>query len=142
MKLSGKFYTSGLRFECTLCGNCCRLPGGSVEVSEEEIVKMALNLKMAVVDFCQRYCIPDSGSWKLQEQEDGACIFLKDRQCVIYGARPLQCRTFPFWPEYLKSSYRWKYVKEICPGVDRGKYYDPQEIGLLLKKQIMQKKNQ
>jgi Fe-S-cluster containining protein len=142
MKTYRKFYKAGLRFACALCGNCCQLPGGSVRVSEEEILKIALCLKIDTEDFRQSYCIPDSGSWKLKEQDDGACIFLKDRQCIIYGYRPLQCCTFPFWPENLKSSYRWKYVKEICPGIGRGNYYDPQEIGLLLKKQITQDKNQ
>jgi len=47
------------------------------------------------------------------------CIFF-DREaqgCSIYAARPLQCRTFPFW-DYYKQ--RVAILKQECPGVVDG----------------------
>lgn len=39
---------------------------------------------------------------------DGACIFLNSaNQCSIYEARPLQCRTYPYWPRVIKSRASW-----------------------------------
>lgn len=135
MKTDSKFYKSGLHFECTLCGNCCQLPGGSVAVSEVEIEKIADSLNMDLKDFIQNYCISGTVSRKLKEQENGACIFLKDKRCTIYEIRPLQCRTFPFWPENVKSGYRWKQLSVICPGIDKGRVYSFQEIEQLVKMQ-------
>ncbi len=34
------------------------------------------------------------------KQKDGACIFLKNHQCTIYGSRPLICRLFPAFKFY------------------------------------------
>lgn len=130
-----KFYAQGLRFECTHCGNCCRLPGGKVDLSQMEISEMSRALQMGVESFKQQFCYPDSNGYRLKEQEDGACIFLKDNLCIIYEARPLQCRTFPFWTENLKSHYRWKQLRSICNGLDKGKLYPLNEIQQLLNRQ-------
>jgi len=130
-----KFYALGLCFECTHCGNCCRLPGGKVELSQKEISEMSQTLHVRVDSFIQQFCHPDSNGYRLKEQEDGACIFLKDNLCIIYDKRPLQCRTFPFWTENLKSPYRWKQLRHICPGLDKGKLYDLNEIQRILNMQ-------
>ncbi len=41
--------------------------------------------------------------WRmLKSQANGDCVFLKDgRQCTVYSARPLQCSTYPWWPELM-----------------------------------------
>ncbi len=126
-----KFYQDGLRFECLQCGNCCRQPGGIVEVSEEEISEMSHALRIESYSFKQQFCRPDTNQWQLKAHDDGACIFLKDNRCILYDSRPLQCRTFPFWPENLKSHYRWKQLKQLCPGIDKGRIVDVQEIQVL-----------
>ncbi len=135
MRTNHKFYLAGLHFECTFCGNCCQLPEGSVAVSEEEIKNMANSLNMEVSDFMPKYCASGTAKRTLKERENGACIFLQDSRCTIYGFRPLQCRTFPFWPENVKSTYRSKQLPVICPGIDKGRIYSSQEIELLLQMQ-------
>src|SRR5690606_11919538 len=40
--------------------------------------------------------------------------------CAVYERRPLQCRTFPWWPENLRSEAAWKRVAKGCEGVGRG----------------------
>lgn len=136
-----KFYTSGLRFECTQCGNCCRLPGGKVELIKEEVFEISHALGLDTDSFLEQYCQLDSDKYQLKEQGDGACIFLKDNLCVIYDVRPLQCRTFPFWPENIKSYYRWKQLRQICPGLDKGKLFDLREIQQILNWQKISESN-
>jgi Fe-S-cluster containining protein len=39
----------------------------------------------------------------------GGCVFLSaNGQCGIYETRPLQCRTYPFWPSLLATPEDWE----------------------------------
>jgi len=51
----------------------------------------------------------------------------------VYPARPRQCRTFPFWPENLRSPESWNELEEFCGGVDHGRVYPLSEIQSVLK---------
>ena len=54
--------------------------------------------------------------------KDGRCIFLgKDNGCKVYEARPVQCRTYPFWPEVVNSRTSWTREAKRCEGIERGK---------------------
>jgi Fe-S-cluster containining protein len=75
------------------------------------------------------------------EQEDAACIFLQDNRCTVYDARPLQCQTFPFWAENLKSPYRWKQVKSECPGIAEGDWHSMSRIQELMNLQKLRDKS-
>ena len=44
-------------------------------------------------------------------------IFLKDKKCQIYSVRPTQCRTFPWWPQNLKSEKEWQEAARYCEGI-------------------------
>jgi len=126
-----EWYADGLRFECTECGNCCTGPPGYVWFNDEEGRAIAEELGLDVETFYKRYARKAGGGMSLRERktEHGYdCIFL-DREstpgkalCSIYNARPSQCRTWPFWPENLRSRRTWKAVKRAtpCPGMDRG----------------------
>lgn len=130
-----KFYENGLRFECTGCGACCRLPGGRVEISEEEARVIAAHLQLSLTDFIKKYCLDKNGGIELKDNELQHCIFLVNDRCAVYEARPLQCRTFPFWPENLKSEYRWNQLSEFCPGVNTGILHSDVEITEIRKSQ-------
>lgn len=123
-----KFYSEGLYFSCTGCGECCRLPGGAVEINLAEALKMAQYLNLSFQDFIDQYCALDENSLHLIDNPQKECIFLENDRCLVYEVRPLQCRTFPFWPENLKSEYRWKQLPDFCPGVGQGKLYGFEEI--------------
>ena len=58
------------------------------------------------------------------------CVFFdtENKGCQIYGARPIQCRTWPFWDSNLKSEKAWKETCEECPGSGNGKVYSLEEI--------------
>jgi len=38
--------------------------------------------------------------------------------------RPLQCRTWPFWNQNLRSTDTWNQAHETCPGMNTGKFHD------------------
>jgi Fe-S-cluster containining protein len=51
----------------------------------------------------------------------GACTFLDTgRQCRIYAVRPMQCRTYPFWPELVSSEVAWQGEARRCEGINCG----------------------
>jgi len=35
----------------------------------------------------------------------------------LFVARPTQCRTYPFWPQHLISTYDWKLAAKECEGI-------------------------
>ena len=45
-----------------------------------------------------------------RNKETGSCVFLNSSsgKCGIYDARPVQCRTYPFWPSLLEDEEAWK----------------------------------
>jgi Fe-S-cluster containining protein len=68
----------------------------------------------------------------LKEKSNFDCVFWKDG-CSVYAARPLQCRTFPFWSSILVSSGSWKIARSGCPGMGRGRLFSPEEIESLVR---------
>jgi Fe-S-cluster containining protein len=112
------WYRDGLRFACTGCGQCCTGAPGAVWVTSEEVEKMAQHLKMPVAEFSRRYLRTVGGRLSLNEHPDNYdCVFLKERRCTIYEVRPLQCRTFPWWPGVLTDEASWKAAGKRCEGI-------------------------
>lgn len=118
------WFDKGLRFECTGCGDCCRGEPGYVWLTLDEAHAVAVALGMHFDQFKDR-CLRRVGSrLSLLEKPDGDCIFLEAGSgCVVYGARPVQCGTFPFWGEFLESRRDWERLAEVCPGIGRGKLH-------------------
>lgn len=133
------WYSQGLRFECTGCGQCCSGPPGLVEFTRGEGIRMARALGLEYRDFLFRHARRTEEGWALQEIEDPEgtdldCTML-DRQthpgkalCRVYQDRPLQCRTWPFWPENLRSRRAWQRAGRRCPGMDQGPLVPPEDI--------------
>ncbi len=130
----------GLRFKCTMCGNCCTGPEGYVLVSDAEIAGLAKRFGMSDGEFRDRYThmTPPGRSLIEKATEYGRdCIFL-DRDkipgkavCGVYEDRPAQCRTWPFWKSVLVSRRSWELFKRRCPGMDHGKLYTPVQITVM-----------
>ncbi len=130
--MSGKFYDKGLQFECTGCGRCCTGAPGFVYLSEEDIVNISNFLKMDKMEFVKKYTftvkIFGENRISLKEKSNYDCIFYRDRRCLIYPARPYQCRSFPFWKNNLKDKEAWLKLGRECPGIGRGRVYSRDEI--------------
>ena len=46
------------------------------------------------------------------------CIFLKDGLCSVHDVKPLQCVTYPWWPDLMNQA-DWELEKEqVCEGLD------------------------
>lgn len=116
-KTDKPWYAEGLRFKCTECGQCCTGAPGYVWVNDEEIQIMADHLKLSVKEFGKRYLRQSQGRYALVEKKNFDCIFLKDKKCSIYLARPTQCRTFPWWSHNLTKPEDWKEAARYCEGI-------------------------
>jgi len=116
------WYADGLAFACTRCGNCCTGAPGSVRVSEEECAELATLVGLDLADFCERFTrLLEDGDVSLIERANGDCVFWSSREgCLVYAARPRQCRTWPFWRRNLASREAWAAAAGGCPGIGRG----------------------
>jgi len=125
------WYQDGLRFRCTMCGNCCTGAPGVVWVNDAEIGEIANftgeSTERLLADYTKMY----GDRRSLVEKSNGDCIFY-DRQkgCTIYPVRPRQCRTWPFWESNLESPEAWQKTCEVCPGSgsDKGELIPVEEI--------------
>lgn len=112
------WYSDGLNFKCTECGQCCTGAPGYVWVTKEEIVAIAAYLKLSVEVFSRKYLRLVNGQYSLVEYKaNNDCVFLKDRKCQIYPVRPKQCRTFPWWPQNLNTKESWEIAAKGCEGI-------------------------
>ncbi len=129
---STPWYHEGLSFECSQCGNCCSGAPGYVWVEDWEIQALAREMGMEdQVDDFERKFVRQVGDRKsLVEYPDGDCIFLdpQNRGCTVYGSRPIQCRTWPFWDSNLKSPSSWSKAAKNCPGCNQGKLHSLVQI--------------
>jgi Fe-S-cluster containining protein len=125
---------SSFPFSCTSCGKCCKTKG-SVWLSPDEISKTSkyLNLDMDtfIANYAHRTLSENELVWMQlkNDPEDEACIFLEDTKCKIYEVRPVQCSTYPFWPNILESEYSWD--KEVRQSDDdiSGPYWNAVDGG-------------
>jgi Fe-S-cluster containining protein len=142
------WYSQGLAFTCTQCGNCCTGPPGYVHLTREELARLAEHLKLSIEETFTRYCRRVGTRISLKEKRGPGgydCIFLQEipadrdsagdgriiharRICSIYPVRPLQCRTWPFWPGNLSSAEAWELAAQRCPGMGQGKRLSAQKI--------------
>jgi Fe-S-cluster containining protein len=128
-----EFYSKGLQFECTQCGHCCRHEPGYVFLSEKDVINLLSYLSISQDEFIKKYCrIVDVGFFRrvsLIEKPNNDCIFWQNGLgCSVYEARPLQCRSYPFWSAIVDSEESWQEESQSCPGMNHGKLYKEEEI--------------
>ncbi|MFQ5965302.1 MAG: YkgJ family cysteine cluster protein [Candidatus Scalinduaceae bacterium] len=126
------WYKDGLRFECQRSGRCCMGEPGVVRVNKREINLISSSLSITQNLFAKRYLRIVNGHYSLLEYKNGDCI-MYENGCKIYAVRPSQCRTFPFWKSNLENQEEWEKLKNICPGVGKGKLHTLKEIKNYLK---------
>lgn len=121
------FFDQGLRFACRRCGACCTGAPGTIYVAPAELAPIATCLGLALPDLIHTYLHPFRDSYSIREDNRGHCLFF-DAGCAIYAARPMQCRTFPFWFRNLRSEARWRDVQRECPGIGQGPRHSREAI--------------
>jgi Fe-S-cluster containining protein len=131
------FYADGLCFSCKRCSSCCRLESGYVYLSENDLSRLANEFKMEYTAFITTWCRwvsfdRESERLALKEKSNFDCIFW-NQQCTVYEARPLQCRTFPFWDNVVCSPEAWERAAGGCPGLNTGVRHSGEKIGQFLR---------
>ncbi|MDG3002900.1 YkgJ family cysteine cluster protein [Paludisphaera mucosa] len=123
------WYKDGLSFTCTRCGACCTGAPGYVWVTADEVADLARLRGETPDEFSLRFVRKVGRRYSLIERPGGDCIFWdREAGCTVYEARPVQCRTWPFWPENVETPEDWEAVTEICPGSGKGRRYSADEI--------------
>ena len=123
------WYQAGLKFQCTRCGACCTGAPGYVWVNGEEIARLAAYRGESIAEFARKFLRQVGHRLSLIEKPGGDCIFYdKEAGCTVYSARPVQCQTWPFWPENVESPEAWDEVCSVCPGSGKGQWFSVEEI--------------
>lgn len=118
-----------IRFECLKdCSRCCELSGGFVFLTDEEAAAIAAHLDAPPDLFLEWFTRDVDGRLALVDGPDENCVFLEDGVCSVYAVRPKQCRTYPFWPENMRTPAHWKLTTEMCPGLGKGRQFSAHEI--------------
>jgi Fe-S-cluster containining protein len=95
---------------------------GLVYMTDEELERIAHHLELTAAKFRAKYRVTredDSDEWFIDAQDGRGCPLLsKDRRCMVHPVKPVQCATFPFWPEMLDDVKVWDSAKTFCPGLD------------------------
>jgi Fe-S-cluster containining protein len=99
-----------------------------VWVRDPELVAIARLLGLSRDEVLRRYCRVVFGDISLIELPNGDCVFWSQEGCRIYPVRPVQCRTFPFWREYIRSPKGWAAAARRCPGIDQGPLHSAADI--------------
>jgi len=132
------WYRDGLAFTCTRCGACCTGAPGYVWVSTEEIQDLARFRGESVDQFSRKFVRQVGDRYSLVERPGGDCIFWDSKTgCTVYAARPVQCRTWPFWPENVDTPEDWQHVTKICPGSGQGQLFTVEQILESVKKSTL-----
>lgn len=127
-----------MRFGCTQCGACCKGgPDYMVWLEDDEPEKIREFLGISRSWLYRRYVLRLARNEKvLRSRPDGNCIFLDDEgRCSIYPVRPLQCASYPFWPEIVTSSKAWRREARRCEGIGRGEPVAAKKIEAIISMQ-------
>ena len=108
--------------KCSTCGaRCCRGGRGYVWLRREDIERLCVYLQIDFNKLEKGYLKKVNYRYSLLEKpinkREFACIFLdeKTNRCSVYPARPLQCRSFPFWDSLKEISL--EELQKECPGI-------------------------
>ena len=90
-------------------------------MSDGDVTRISEFLQLTEIEFIQSHTRlqHDRRGLALQEQADGACVFLKDNLCAIQPVKPQQCRDFPNLWKYPGSE---KYCRAIPREVSEDDY--------------------
>ena len=119
------FWADGLRFSCTSCGKCCQMDG-DVWLAPEEIGQISAHVGVSREAFVAENVRRRLRGWALLKPDEATgrgCTFLVDGQCSIYDKRPVQCRTYPFWPSLIDDESDWA-DEAVTPDGEPGRSWD------------------
>jgi Fe-S-cluster containining protein len=106
-----------MRFQCQPgCIRCCE-EKGFIYVTPEDI---AAHVGLSRAEFRRKYLCGTAPLLRFRKPRNGQCSFLKADGCAVHEIKPMQCRSFPFWPELLDNASARREAAAYCPGLNRG----------------------
>ncbi len=109
-----------MRFLCQAgCIRCCEQKG-FVYVSRDDIARLAEHLGITRAEFKRRYLCGRPSLWRLRKPRKKQCPFLLADGCSVHLVKPLQCSSFPYWPELLADAGERRDAAQYCPGMNQG----------------------
>lgn len=110
----------GLRFECQPgCIRCCD-QHGFVYITENDLLRIARWFGMTPAAFERKHVYRTARQLRLRKPRYSQCSFLNVNGCGIHPVKPVQCRTYPFWPELVEHRDVWEHEGRKCPGIGKG----------------------
>ena len=117
--MSEPWFNDGLRFKCTGCGKCCTGTPGYVFLSPSDLTALLSHFQLPEEEFFKRYIrIVDGQPALIDTPGSDACVFLDKEKCSVYEARPIQCRTFPWWIHTIQTPENWADAAARCEGIN------------------------
>jgi len=84
-------WESAFSYTCNQCSRCCY--DKRIQVNPYEVARLARNKGLSTTELIANYLEP--GKPYLDNQSNGACVFLTDQGCGVHADRPLVCRLYP-----------------------------------------------
>jgi len=89
-------------------------------VTGEDIARLAAHLGITCAEFRRRYLCGAAPLLRFRKLRHKQCPFLFVNGCSVHTVKPLQCSSFPFWPELLAKPSERREAASYCPGMNRG----------------------
>jgi len=113
-----------IRFHCSGCGKCCFGDPDEqvIELMDNELENISAYLNKEIKPFTKQYISTDEfGAQSIRIGRDHRCTLLgENNRCTVYPVRPLQCQTYPYWPEIMDTEQHWQGEAARCEGIDQG----------------------
>lgn len=119
-----------LEFECTGCGACCTR-AGVVLLTSEDLERIATFFGVPVPEAVRTW-FGGADDPIIVVDEDTGCPFYENARCSIHEVKPIQCATYPFWPELVGTPEAWWIEAAACEGIGQGRKYPADEVRQLL----------
>lgn len=127
------FEEEDIHFACTHCGQCCSEPG-VVYITPYDLERISsfFNVDPDQIVYNLLAEDADTGELLIPVDDNQPCPFFQEERCIVHEVKPIQCRTYPFWPELVGTQETWQEAIKACPGIGEGRQYKPDEIKKLL----------
>ena len=103
-------------FRARGAGPVARVHRGTSGFRPKRSTRLAEFRGETVEQFAAKFVRRVEDRYSLIEKPGGDCIFWdKQAGCTVYPARPVQCQTWPFWPENVETPEDWDHVRDDLP---------------------------
>lgn len=128
-----------IRFQCVECGICCADTlehTREIRVTRGEAERISNEVGLKVSDFAIQTTNAEPYPLRMKKN-DGKCFFLDNDRCMIYEARPLTCRFYPFSMVQLpRRIFVFDAFLNECPGIGKGSRLDRSFFETLLSEAV------